>query len=309
MRRGAGRARGVRRNGRYTPAVPAQQIASNLGLINWTVLTALAVGSFAVVIFGRLRTEATRGYLAFTALCAAAFGVLAYLSDTALPAAGAASAGAVAAVASSPVVGDPAFDAARRVALGIFVVLALATTISIARGRRAVVPGSLGLAVGVGVIVLGGLTWGGTALGALMLSVQLAVLALATGGVFAAMILGHWYLVTPRLPEAPLVLVSRGLLVVVAVQIALFVAWVGAGAGPGATGGPFGALAGPMALFVWLRLLVGLVFPLVVSWAAVQTARTRSMESATGLLYINVGTIAAGTILAAGLYFGTGLLV
>ena len=66
---------------------------------------------------------------------------------------------------------------------------------------------------------------------------------------------------------------------------------------------------GPWALFVWLRLLVGLVFPLVVSWAAVQTARTRSMESATGLLYINVGTIAAGTILAAGLYFGAGLLV
>ena len=62
-------------------------------------------------------------------------------------------------------------------------------------------------------------------------------------------------------------------------------------------------------VLVWLRLLVGLVFPLIVSWAAVQTARTRSMESATGLLYINVGTIAAGTILAAGLYFGAGLLV
>ena len=66
---------------------------------------------------------------------------------------------------------------------------------------------------------------------------------------------------------------------------------------------------GPWALFVWLRVLVGLIFPLIVSWAAVQTARTRSMESATGLLYINVGTIAAGTILAAGLYFGAGLLV
>ena len=72
---------------------------------------------------------------------------------------------------------------------------------------------------------------------------------------------------------------------------------------------PFASLVGPWALFVWLRLIVGLVFPLVVSWAAVQTARTRSMESATGLLYINVGTIAAGTILAAGLYFGAGLLV
>jgi hypothetical protein len=49
--------------------------------------------------------------------------------------------------------------------------------------------------------------------------------------------------------------------------------------------------------------------PLVVTWAAIQTARTRSMESATGLLYIDLGLIASGTILAAGLYFGAGLLV
>jgi hypothetical protein len=33
------------------------------------------------------------------------------------------------------------------------------------------------------------------------------------------------------------------------------------------------------------------------------------MESATGLQYINVGSILAGTIVAAGLYFGAGLLV
>jgi hypothetical protein len=137
---------------------------------------------------------------------------------------------------------------------------------------------------------------------------------MATGGVFAAMILGHWYLVTPRLPEAPLVLVARRLMWVVAIQVLLFVGWVGFGMGPGTGGadgsdGPFGALVGPWALFVWLRLIVGLVFPLVVSWAAVQTARSRSMESATGLLYINVGAIASGTILAAGLYFGAGLLV
>ena len=91
-------------------------------------------------------------------------------------------------------------------------------------------------------------------------------------------------------------------------RLGLFVGWVALGAGPeGAPG--FAALGGDWALFVWLRLLVGLVFPLIVSWAAIQTARSRSMESATGLLYINVGTIAAGTILAAGLYFGAGLLV
>jgi hypothetical protein len=122
------------------------------------------------------------------------------------------------------------------------------------------------------------------------------------------MILGHWYLVTPRLPEAPLVLAARTLFVVIAIQVVLFAAWVLVGAGPDGAGG-FRALGGPWALFVWLRLVIGLIFPLVVSWAAIQTARTRSMESATGLLYIEVGTVAAGTILAAGLYFGAGLLV
>ncbi|MHB8892251.1 MAG: hypothetical protein ACYC65_09450 [Candidatus Limnocylindrales bacterium] len=279
--------------------MPAEQIASNLALINWTVLSGLAVGSFAVVVIARLRTGATRGFLAFTAIGAAAFGVLAYLSDTGLPVM----------AAGSPVTADPSWDGARRAALVAFIVLALVTMIQVSRGRRGVIPGIAGCAAGLAALVLGGMTWGGGIGGALMLSLQLAVLALATGGVFAAMILGHWYLVTPKLPEAPLVMVSRGLMGVVAMQVVLFAAWVGLGMGPGATGGPFAALFGPWALFVWLRLLVGLVFPLVVSWAALQTARTRSMESATGLLYINVGTIASGTILAAGLYFGAGLLV
>jgi hypothetical protein len=282
----------------YTPPVPAEQIASNLSLINWTVLTGLAVGSFAVVVYARLRTQATKGYLAFTAFCSAAFGVLAYLSDTALPV-----------VTAGPVGADPSFDAARRLALAAFVVLAFVTTIVLARGGRGLVPGLLGLAAGALALVLAGLTWGGSPLGALLLTLNLALLSLATGGVFAAMILGHWYLVTPKLPEGPLINVARALMWVVALQLVLFVAWIGIGAGPGAAGGPFGALVGSWALFVWLRLLVGLVFPLVVCWAAVQTARTRSMESATGLLYISVGTIAAGTILAAGLYFGAGLLV
>ena len=286
--------------GGYTPRVPAEQIASNLALINWTVLAGLAVGAFGVVVIARLRTGATRGYLAFTAFAAAGFGVLAYLSDTGLPP-----------IATGPVSANPAFDVPRRVALVAFVVLSLVTMLAIARGRRGIVPGVAGLVAGIAALLLGALTWGfaGGVAGVAMLTVQLLVLAAATGGVFAAMILGHWYLVTPKLPEAPLVMVSRGLLVIVALQVLLFVAWVGLGVGPGATGGPFAALTGSWALFVWLRLLVGLVFPLVVSWAAVQTARTRSMESATGLLYINVGTIAAGTIVAAGLYFGAGLLV
>jgi hypothetical protein len=292
---------GIERPAATLRCVPAQQIAANLALINWTVLAGLAVGSFAVVVAARLRTGATRGYLAFTAFCAAAFGLLAWLSDTGLSVVG----------AGSPVTADPAFDGARHVALAAFTVLALVTMVQVARGRRGLVPGVAGLAAGLAALGLGALTWGSDAgpLAVVLLAVQLLVLASATGGVFAAMILGHWYLVTPKLPEAPLVLVARALLVTVAIQVVLFVVWVGLGAGPGSTGGPFAALTGSWALFVWLRLVVGLVFPLVVSWAAVQTARSRSMESATGLLYINVGTISAGTILAAGLYFGAGLLV
>ena len=55
----------------YTRAVPATQIAQNLAFINWTVLTGLALGSFAAVVLLRRRTSATPGYLRFTAVCAA----------------------------------------------------------------------------------------------------------------------------------------------------------------------------------------------------------------------------------------------
>jgi hypothetical protein len=278
--------------------VPAERIAENLAFINWTVLTALAIGSFAAVVLARLRTDATRGFLSFTAACAVAIGFLAWLSDQALPAA----------IVGTPITVDPAFDLPRRTALGVFCLLAAAYVVALVQRRRAPALAAAGLAAAAATLVFGALGWGGGVLLAIPLLLQFAVLTLATGGVFAAMILGHWYLVTPKLPEAPLILISRILVAVVALQVVLFAVWVATGAGPGGAG-PFAVLVGPWAMFVWLRLIVGLIFPLIVSWAAVQTARSRSMESATGLLYINIGTIASGTILAAGLYFGAGLLV
>jgi hypothetical protein len=278
--------------------VPATRIAQDPAFINWTVLTGLALGSYAAVILLRRRSDATRGYLGFTTACAIGFGILAWLSDGALPAS-----------PGAPIVADPAWDAPRRAALVAF--CALATAALLARRVRPGIGEFLewtALAASAATLIAGALAWGGGAMGTVSLLTQLAVVTASIGGVFAAMLLGHWYLVTPKLPEAPLILLARVLLIVIAVQVVLFWAWVATGAGP-ADSAPFDALVGPYALFVWLRLIVGLVFPLVVSWASVQTARTRSMESATGLLYINVGSIAAGTILAAGLYFGAGLLV
>ncbi len=278
--------------------MPAERIAESLAFINWTVLTALGVGSFAAVIAGRFRTDATRGYLAFTAFSAAGFALLASLTDGGLPALSPALA----------VRADPAWDSIRRGALVALPIIAAVYGVALMQRRRAAPLAVAGLAVAALVLVSGALSWGGGGLDSALLLIELAALSAVLGGVWAAMILGHWYLVTPRLPEAPLIRFARWLGIALAVQVGLFVAWVGLGAGPAGTPA-FAALVGPWALFVWLRLIVGIVFPLVVSWAAVQTARSRSMESATGLLYINVGTIAAGTILAAGLYFGAGLLV
>lgn len=281
--------------------MPSEQIASNLAFVNWTVLVTLAVGSLLTVVLLRRRTTATRGYLAFVGACAAAFGLLAWLADGALPAT----------IVGSPIVPDPTWSDLRRLGLGAFVLGAAGVAVAVARSSRLDRLGPLAMAAGVVVLGAAALGWGGSPVGRVVLFVELGLLAAATGGIFAAMVLAHWYLVTPKLPEAPLVFLARGLVGVVGGQLGLFL--IAAALGLGAPGGGampgFGLFTGPWALFVWLRLAVGLVFSLILVWGALQTARSRSMESATGLLYIGVGTVAAGTILAAGCYFGGGLIL
>jgi hypothetical protein len=280
--------------------VAPEVIARNIAFVNWTILIGLAVGAFGAVVLGRLRIGGTKGFLAFTAFAAVVCGLLALAADLGLPTA----------VAGSPVVADPAWETSRRIGLVVFIALGFAWAVAIRRDRRAAPLGVAALAGGLLALAFAALSWGGDAAGTLSMLVWLVGIAAATGGVLAAMILAHWYLVTPRLPEAPLVAMVRILVAAIVAQLGLFVVWTATGLGsPWATSDPFAALTGPWAFFVWMRLLIGLVFPLIVGVMAIRTAQTRSMESATGLLYINVGTIAAGSILAAGLYFGAGLLV
>jgi hypothetical protein len=54
---------------------------------------------------------------------------------------------------------------------------------------------------------------------------------------------------------------------------------------------------------------VGLLFPTAVTWLAFKSAQIRGMMSATGLLYIALGAILAGEVLARGLLFTTGQAV
>src|SRR4029079_14492528 len=135
----------------YTRSVPAERIAENLAFINWTGLTGLAIGSFVAVVVARMRTDATRGFLSFTAACAVVLGILAVLSDQALPVPS----------QGSPIRIDPAFDEPRRIALAAFTVIAGVYVVALSQRRRAPWIAGAGLLAAAATLVFGALAWAG----------------------------------------------------------------------------------------------------------------------------------------------------
>jgi hypothetical protein len=174
------------------------------------------------------------------------------------------------------------------------------------RGHTARWIGLATLLAGFAALAIAALGWAGDPLHGVPLLVQLLMLSIVSGGSLACVVLAHWYLVTPKISARPLILSTRMLSVAIGLQLVMFFTWQVVG---GPNGGPLASFTGPQAFFVWLRLLVGLLFPLVLSYLAYRTALTRSMESATGLLYIVLAAVLASTIVAAALYFSSGLLV
>src|SRR4051812_18730857 len=211
-------------------------------------------------------------------------------------------------VASNQVANGPrADDSLVAMTLVIFAVVAVAYSVVIGRPRLSLGIGLLGCATAMVVLARVSIDWAPTLADAVPLLVQLAVLSAVTGGSLAAIVLGYWYLVTPKISERPLLLQTRLLFASLIVQALLFVTWTTLGGGPGQTG--FEAFTTGPVLLVALRLIVTIAFPIVLVWMASRTAQTRSMESATGLLYINFAAVMAGTIGAAALYVSSGILV
>jgi hypothetical protein len=140
-------------------------------------------------------------------------------------------------------------------------------------------------------------TWG-----FLLVFASLAIGALAVGAVSMGMILGHWYLVTPRLPEAPLREMTGLLLVVIALQGILIVASLAL---------PRDAIDGSVTTpilenpFLWMRIGFGLAFPGLLVWMAFDSSKVRAMQSATGLLYIAMALVLCGEVVAKGLLFAS----
>jgi hypothetical protein len=121
------------------------------------------------------------------------------------------------------------------------------------------------------------------------------------GGASTAMILGHWYLVIPSMDVALLQgmvrfhigsVVVRTAVVAAAVFLAI-VSWE-----PGAIVNFERYILSSGGVFFWQRVLFGLAGPLVLSYLTWETAKIRSTQSATGILYVDLFTVIVGEILA-----------
>ena len=121
------------------------------------------------------------------------------------------------------------------------------------------------------------------------------------GGACTAMVLGHWYLVIPSLNVSHLQsvvklhmasMVARIAAVAAAVIFAIAV-WQ-PGLGPNFQR----YMTSIDGIFFWQRVLFGLAIPAVLAGMTWETAKIRSTQSATGILYVDFFAIVVGEVLA-----------
>ncbi len=150
-------------------------------------------------------------------------------------------------------------------------------------------------------------------LGPVWLATGLLLGALLFGAVVWAMNLGHWYLVSTSLPFGLLVRATEvfALLVLARVAFALLALGWAARLHAGPANEAFASLVDPMrdGFFFWSRVTWGLLAPLVLAPFVVRTARMKSNQAATGLLYVGLVFVLVGELLAAYLTRRSGLPV
>ena len=254
-----------------------------LPFVNWIFWAALTSGSLLVLGLTELLGGTTRGYRLFMAWLLVAFAAVLLISELNL------SAGTVA---------DATADVRRSL---VWVLGGL--TLAYLGASLLKVPRS-GLAIGagvVGVVALVTLAVAGGTESPTLFAAQLLLSTLALGAVNAAMLLGHWYLVTPKLSPAPLRRMLWLLLAALALQAATFgLAILLVSSGP---------LGGPIGWLTWLRLLVGIALPIGITVLAYLATRATSLQASTGLLYLELAFVMAGSIASASITYITGVPV
>ena len=126
--------------------------------------------------------------------------------------------------------------------------------------------------------------------------------ALMLGGACTAMILGHWYLVIPSMEVSYLQAIVKGhiasmlgRMVVVGAAVWFAIATWQADSGLPSFRHYIMSVDG---IFFWQRVLFGLAGPAVLSYLTWETAKIRSTQSATGILYVDFFTVVVGEVLA-----------
>ncbi len=261
------------------------------------LLAELAVGSLAMVTVFDARRQVTVGYVKAGAMFVLPLGLLALWTATTLD-------------ARDDLDGYALSDGWREpfvLTFGFFVAASAGYVVTAfsQRRRAGLVMGSLGSLIGAVALVLlaGFLAPPAWSVAGLALSVFASTAVL--GGSLMAMTWGHWYLTSGRLPKEPMEQMSLVVLAALAVQASLVLlgAVLPAREVPLSDGAEIALTANPA---FWLRVGVGLIFPIGVTWLAFKSAQIRGMMSATGLLYIAHGAVLAGEVLARGLLFTTG---
>jgi len=128
------------------------------------------------------------------------------------------------------------------------------------------------------------------------------------GGACTAMILGHWYLIIPSMQVAHLqslvkIHIASMVVRIVVVGAAVFVAMVTWEPGLGPSFRSY--ITSLNGIFFWQRVLFGLAGPALLSYLTWETAKIRSTQSATGILYVDFFTVVVGEVLAKYLLLAT----
>ena len=121
------------------------------------------------------------------------------------------------------------------------------------------------------------------------------------GGSCTAMILGHWYLVLPSMDVALLQRVVKfhiGSTVARVAVVGVVFAWALATWQAPSGAGFDRYVLSIEGVFLWQRVLFGLLGPVVLSYLTWETAKIRSTQSATGILYVDFFTVIVGEVLA-----------
>jgi hypothetical protein len=261
------------------------------------LLLEAAVGGTIALFWVHLRDEVNRGYTLFTGICFLVLGALAVWLRTAFP------------PLVSPEIDPTAalwFAVERTLSIAFAVLLAVYL---IGLGSKSWNPitrllGPLVPLLGLGALWAAGLVAPSAQL--LGLGTPLAVLAgaLALGSALAALSLGHWYLVAPTQSLRPLIQLTFLCLGAIVAQIVLLPLLLLL---PGPRPERVQALFSEYLVFLGVRIVFGLLVPLVATVMTWRTARIRSLDSATGLLYVVAALILAGEIAARTLFFLTGI--